>query len=163
LADSSKAQAASAAALSESAKATQAMADEMFEARKSERPLELRATLEDGTGPGVFVAKVWRASSEGIVIARAELLAGHDRIEAAQPTTYANQYLGGEYNQFHVNTTYDRQGRDLVVLRVTGTPANGVEQSVEFLFRVLAQDRLEPLSSDDPPWLPSGGRVGGVA
>jgi len=156
---------ASASALSESARASQAMADEMLEARKAEHPLEVVAQLEEGTAPGRLVASVWRAGTAGIVIARADVLAGSERLMAAAPTMYANQYLGGqtaETQKFYVNSEYARQGKDLIVLRVTGTPENGIEQSREFLYRVLPSGQLEALSGD-AVWLPSTGPDGGVA
>ena len=155
--------AASAAALADSAKATQAMADEMLEVRKAEQPLDLEVGLEDGTGAGVFSAGVWRTSGTGVVITRTELLAGKERLPAAQPTIHGNLYLGGKSNRYFVNEPYDRHGRDLVVLRVTGIPENGVEQSREFLYRVLPSGGLERLTGDEVEFFAGDGPVSGNA
>lgn len=104
--------------------------------------------LEDGTGHGVFNARIWRTSGAAIVLVRTEVLAGRERLPAAEPTTHGNLYLGGTTSRYFVNQPCNRQGRDLVVLRVTGIPENGVEQSEEFLFRVLPNDALERLATD---------------
>jgi hypothetical protein len=154
---------ASAAALANSAKATQAMADEMLEARRFERPLELEIGLTDGAGSGVFNARVWRTTGRAIVVSKSEVLAGKERLLASAPIVYGNMYLGGQTNLYFVNQPYDRQGRDLVILRVTGTPENGLEQSIEFLFRVLPSGQLERLTTEAVLYFDPDTPISGIA
>jgi hypothetical protein len=157
---------AQAKALSESAQATaasaaanQAVADELLEQRKAQNPLELTAVLEDGAGDGVMNASVWRAGTAGIIVARAEILAGKERVPAAEPKFYGNLYLGGGTDKFYLNEPFNRKGHDLIVLRVTGTPENGLEQSREFVYRVT-NGRLDRLTSDGVPWAVGTGQQG---
>lgn len=133
-------------ALVESAKATQAMADEMLEVRKAGLPLDIDVQLADDAGGGVFAARLSRAGPRGIVLVRSEILVGKDRIPAAEPVNYANFYLGGTTNTVDVREPFNRSGRDLLILRVTGAPENGLEQSVEFHFRIQPGGGFERLS-----------------
>ena len=140
------------AALVDGARATQAMADEMLEARRAARPLELDIELADDAGAGVFGARLCRAGALGIILVRSEILVGRDRMPAAEPVGYGNFYLGGSANEIDVHELFDPHGRDLLTLRVTGIPENGLEQAVEFHFRILPSGRFERLSSPLQTW-----------
>jgi hypothetical protein len=117
------------AALARAATATQAMADEMLEARRAANQLELEVELADDAGGSVFNGRLVRDGPAGIVLERAEILMGPDRLQGAEPLEYANFYLGGSANETSVNLPFERQGRDLLTLRVTGTPGNGLRQN----------------------------------
>ncbi len=134
-------------ALVTSAKATQAMADEMLEARRAEHPLELDVELTDDAQAGVFGARLTRTGPAGIILISSEILVGPDRLPAADLVRYGNFYLGGSAEEVGIHETFERQGRDLLTLRVTGIPENGLEQSVEFYFRILPSGKFERLSA----------------
>ena len=62
----------------------------------------------------------------------------------------AGHYLGGSINKTSVSQTFDPSGRDLLTLRVTGTPENGVEQTIDSLFRIHPGGTFERLSTPMP-------------
>jgi hypothetical protein len=115
------------AALVDGARASQAMADEMFEARRAARPLELGIQLAADAGAGWFRASLLKIGALGIVLIRSEILVGRERVPACEPVGYGNFYLGGSTNTIDVNEQIDAHGRDLLTLRVTGIPENGRE------------------------------------
>ena len=139
-------------ALVDAARASRAMADEMLEARRAACPLELDLELADDASAGVFGARLTRASDRGIILLQTEILVGRDRLHASDPVGYGNLYLGGSTNAIDLREPFDPHQRDLLILRVTGIPENGLEQSVEFHFRILPNGRYERLSSPLQTW-----------
>jgi hypothetical protein len=123
------------------------MAAEMLEARRAANPLEFDIVLGEEAGPGLFAGQILRTGAAGVILVRSELLLGRERVPGPEPVTYGNFYVGGSTNNVYINERFDPAGHDLVTLRVTGIPENGLEQSLDFQYRIAPTIGLERLSS----------------
>jgi len=128
-------------ALVDSAKASQSMADEMLEARRSANPLRLRVELQEPRLPGGFAAFLWNDGDRAEVILHSEMLIGAEVIE---PTNWGNLYLEPR-GRHPLNFLFVVGRGDLLTFRVTGRPKDGPEQMREFLFRIRPDGTLEDL------------------
>lgn len=136
-------------ALADSAKASQSMADEMLEARRSANPLRLRVELLEPRLPGGFAAFLWNDGDRAEVILHSEILMGGDVVE---PTNWGNLYLEPR-GRHPLNFNFEVGRGDLLTFRVTGRPKDGLEQTREFLFRIKPDGSLEDLDQPhaEPP------------
>ncbi len=123
-------------ALQATATATQAMADESLAVRRAAVPLEL-AIVPHEPSPGVLSVAVERSGGRGVVVREVEILVGlgADQ-ERVHVETYANMYLGGGIERFYIHQSFNPNGRDVLILRITGQPEGGLEQVQETFFRI---------------------------
>lgn len=123
-------------ALQATATASQAMADESLAARRAAVPLDLVVVPYEPTA-GMLSVTVERSGLRGVVIRRVEILVGFDAdLLQVHVEAYANMYLGAGTERFHIRQAFNPNGRDLLVLRITGQPEGGLEQVQETLFRI---------------------------
>jgi hypothetical protein len=133
-------------ALADNAKASQAMADEMLEARRSANPLRLRVELHEPRLSGSFAAFLCNDGDRAEVILRSEVLLGSTLVE---PTNWGNLYLEPQ-GRHPLVSAFPVGSRDLLTLRVTGRPKDGIEQTREFLYRIKPDGTLEDLDEPQP-------------
>ena len=116
------------AALAETARASQSMADEMRQARIASNPLQVRIELDGPGRPGVFAAKLQALGYVPVIVHRVELFVGQGPRLSTEPVAaiqYGNAYLAGSNNSvpidlsFTEGPSYPTDG-DLLVARVTG-------------------------------------------
>ena len=137
----------SASALAASARASQAAADELLEARRRAVPLQLAINPYEAT-PGMLSVAIRREGRRGVVVRRVEVQVGlGDDAKVIHEETYANLYLGGGQEGFYVRESLAPDGRDILTLRVIGTPEGGLEQAHETLFRILPNGPPTALST----------------
>jgi hypothetical protein len=134
----------SAAALSASA---QAAADEMRIARVAANPIKLSVNLAKQT-PGVFNGRLTNQATVGLIVHEIAFAFGKDRIPGVA-YGQANLYFNPR-GSHPFSAPYDRSGRDLLILRVTGEPENGLLQTNELVFRILPSGHLQALSEPPP-------------
>jgi hypothetical protein len=152
---------AQAAALSESAAAGKATANELFEQRKAANPLGL-VVQRAGGQPGELVATIYaRTNAAPAILDRAELYLGQGSNLEANPAdriVFGNAYVtnesGAPINLVFARPPFDEARGDFAVLRVTGKPRDGLEQTREFLYRVSGDRHLIDLGVNDStvPW-----------
>ena len=131
-------------ALSDQADANRRVAEEMLVARRAANPLELDLEqTEQSANQASFRLRSLRA---GAIVHRIEGLLD-SRQEVAWSNNYENAYLGGE-SVLLIQETFPSDRGDRLVVRVTGTPTNGVSQTHEFQFRIDRERHLQPI---DPP------------
>jgi hypothetical protein len=140
--------------MTRSAAATQAMAAEMLEARRAANPLELRIEQRDKHG-GVLDAIVYNIGGRAAVIQRTEI----ESNGLTSGDNWGNVYLAPGGRGQPIRYPYDTSHGDLVTLRLTGRPSDGLEQTREYLFRIQPDGTLEDL--DTKHWAPSD-RPGGA-
>ena len=137
-----------AAALAATAKANQAVADEMLEARRRAIPLELLVVDADPTN-GMLNVQIKRNGDRGIWILKAEVLVGvpgDEKVVFTNP--YGNCYLGAGRNSVYVRAQIGGVQGDSVRLLVTGRPEGGLEQVHETLFWINADKPPTKLSTE---------------
>ena len=145
-----------AAEMARSAAATQAMAEEMLETRRAGNPLLLRIERREKHS-GVLDGVVYNTGERAVVIRRIEIESSAN----VNGDDFGNAYLapGGRGQPFRY--LYDPAHGDLVTLRVTGRPSDGIEQTREFLFRILPDGTLEDLETKH--WSASDGPISTLA
>ena len=113
-----------AAALAASAKANQAVAEEMFAARKAANPLTL--TLKKGElTPGTFQYQILNVGERPVILLATELLRGQGSdVEwtTVQRDNWGNIYLAPSGDGHYVNYVYGEGGGDLLRFVVAGRP-----------------------------------------
>lgn len=119
--------------LSSSAAASRAMATEMRAARIEGNRLLLRFNLHEAAERTIEGA-IENMGERAVIVRLLEYTIG----EGSEPflsRLYANQYLAPRDGMFASESFPSDQG-DLLIIRVHGRPADGIEQTVEFLFRI---------------------------
>ena len=143
--------------LAASARASSAMVEEMIEARKAANPLRL--AIKDRTQQtNILGGVLYNVGDRAEILLRAELLVGQDVVDSM---AWSNCYLRpsttvGDGQPFRFQ--FPLGASDLVTLRITGRPQDGLEQTREFLFRVTGSGALEDLA-ERPPRTSAGGVV----
>jgi len=141
--------------LATSARASHAMVEQVIEVRKAENPLRL--VIKDRTlQPNVLGGVLYNDGDRAQILLRAELLLGQNLVDTM---AWGNCYLRpstthGDGQPFRFQ--FSLGSSDLVTLRITGRPQDGLEQTREFLFRVLGTGALEDLGQPPSP-SPAGG------
>jgi hypothetical protein len=145
-------------ALAAAASASDAMAGEMLAARTASNHLELRVEMVTPARPGHLTMKLTGVHGKATIITSTEVYVGQGNALVDKPTAakrYGNAYLTGDdgilIDEVFAQPTYDTTDGDLLVLRVTGRPQDGVEQTREFLWRVQPDRTLKPLASEPSP------------
>ena len=137
-----------------SASASQAMADEMLETRRSANPLRLRVELQEPRVSGGLAAFLCNDGDRAEVILETVIFVGGPGSGAGvvEPTNWGNLYLEPK-GRYPLVSTYQVGRGDLLTLRVTGRPKDGVEQTREFLYRIKSDGTLEDLDQprQEPP------------
>lgn len=148
-------------ALSKSAKASQAMADEMLAARRAANPLLLRVEQRE-RAMGIFDAVLHNSGDRAELISRTEILLGsNESAVVVADEAWANLYLAPGGTGQSIRHAFDVGERDLLTLRVAGRPQDGLEQTREFLFRILPNGTLEDLGQQH--WAPPSSEVSAIA
>jgi hypothetical protein len=134
-------------ALRDSAEASQAMADEMLQARKSANPLRI-AIRNQSLALGGIGGDICNDGDRPAVLIRSDLLVGSEVVAGNDwPQSVLAPGNVGEYFFYRFKVAH----ADMATLRVTGRPQDGVEQSREFLFRIRPDGTPEDLAA---PWEP---------
>jgi hypothetical protein len=155
-----------AAALQAAASADQAVVAEMIEGRKAENPLQIEVERHEAE-PGYFTATIMGVHGAATILREVTLHVGQGVNVPDEPVarlTYGNAYLTGAGGQWireqFLTPPFETSAGDLLVVRVTGRPANGLEQTREFLYRITAERTLEDLATKPVPqifWGPGPG------
>jgi hypothetical protein len=142
-------------ALAASARATQAMADEMLEERRGRHPLGVQVERRTAE-PGVFEATIRGVFGQATILRRLTLHVGQGMNVPDEPVAkveYGNAYLTGTDGQYvhevFASPPFDSATGDLLVVKVTGRPQNGLEQTREFLYRIEPERTLKSLAIGD--------------
>ncbi len=135
-------------ALTASAEASQAMADEMLEARKAANPLRIRIDKQQ-LQPGAVTGYFFNDGDRAEILLRSELLVGS---EAVTDENWGNAYLAPGSSGQYFSYRFPVGPSDLLTLRVTGRPQNGLVQSREFLYRIRPGGMPEDLQQNQETW-----------
>jgi hypothetical protein len=147
---------AQAVALSESASAAQATVNELLEQRKAANPLGL-VVQRAGAQAGELVATIYtRVNAAPAILHSADLFLGQGPRLEAEPVdrvVFGNAYVtneqGAPIKLVFAHSPFQEARGDLAVLRVTGKPRDGLEQTREFLYRVSPDRMLVDLRVND--------------
>ena len=143
-----------AAALKATAAAQQAIVAEMIEDRKTANPLKV-ALQRHTADPGYFDATISGVHGTATVLRRVTFHVGQGVSVPDEPTVpplvFGNAYLTGKGGQLiheqFLAPPFTTASGDLLVVRVTGRPANGLDQTLEFLYRITGDRTLEDLAT----------------
>jgi hypothetical protein len=143
-----------AAALKATAAAQQAVVAEMIEDRKAGNPLRVELVRRPAD-PGYFDGTVTGVHGAATVLRRVTFHIGQGvnvpDEPVVPPLVFGNAYLTGASGQLirvqFLAPPFDKASGDLLVVRVTGRPANGIEQTLEFLYRITPERTLEDLAT----------------
>jgi hypothetical protein len=123
--------------LSRSARASQAMADEMLQARKLANPLKLQIN-EPIFGVRAIGGHLCNAGDRVVILLRTQLLVGTEEVlDEPWSDTYLESGSTGQH--FAYRFPFDVERRDgsmSLTLRVTAQPRDGLAQTRDFLYLI---------------------------
>ena len=141
-----------ATALAASAKASQAMADELRATRVAANPLRLRLDRR-AASPGMFEGAIYNDAERAVIVKLVQFAIG-EGVEPFTENRYGNAYLspGSNPGGLFLSQQFPTDQGDLLVVRVTGRPADGLEQTAEFLYRITPDHTPEDLGPPGTVW-----------
>jgi hypothetical protein len=86
-------------------------------------------------------------------VTKFEGILGRDDAEiGAWATKMGNLYFGGGTEVYYVHEQINPNGRDILELRITGTPEGGLEQTIRKLYRIVPSGQPAALTDPEPQW-----------